>query len=197
MMKTGFVENYDEMRKQQPGESLPSFYYVKKDADLNQYKKVIVLDFYALTTEQNLTTLKPGQGDFSNLRTQLADNLARYLQSNNVFEQCERKSENMSFNDMESIRQLEADAVLMSNIADFRTSRRGVSDQFEIKLIDVATGETVMIAIDNNSTEMQAVAMPLSFGRLLKLMSIGKGERPMPAERRGNRCPGGSSLYCP
>lgn len=190
MMKTGFVENYEEMRERQEDKSLPSFYYIKEGADLNKYSKVIIFDFYALTTEYNLKRLKPGVGDVSNVKTELADNLARYIQSNGAFKQCEHVSSDIAFDDMESIRNLEADAVLMGNIADFRTGRGRVSDQFEIKLIDVASGETVMVAIDNNTTNLQAVAMPLTFGRLLHLIRIGKGLEPMPTDRKSGSISG-------
>ena len=165
---TGFFSNYDGLAAATDADkkayhNLPDLYYISPKINMKAYKKVIVTDFTSHVTDINSI---PGLQNkyYKTIRKDLADNIAESVEGS-AFDKVVRISEKIDTKDIEAIKKLSADAVLMGNIKEMVAPSVGegkyaalAAIQVEYKLIDIKTGEEVLKAIHRSTTDKQKVA---------------------------------------
>lgn len=136
---------------------------LKKKYKMKAYKKVIVTDFTSHVTDINNI---PGLQNkyYKTIRKDLADNIAESIEGS-AFDKVVRISEKIDPKDIEAIKKLPADVVLMGNIKEMKAPMVGegkyaalAAIQVEYKLIDIKTGEEVLKVIHRSTTDKQKVA---------------------------------------
>ena len=124
---------------------------------MQAYKKVFIVDFTSRTTNINkISGLQIRQ--FKTLRKDLADHIAESFDGP-VFEKTIRISEKIDPKDTEAIQKLSADAVLMGNIKEIISLGGLTATQVEYKLVDIKTGEEVIMVIHRATTDADKIAM--------------------------------------
>ncbi len=165
---TGFFSNYGGLAAATAADkktyhNLPDFYYISPKINIKAYKKVIVTDFTSHVTDINNI---PGLQNkyYKTIRKDLADNIAESIEGS-AFDKVVRIYEKIDAKDIEAIKKLSADAVLMGNIKEMVAPSVGegkyaalAAIQVEYKLIDIKTGEEVLKAIHRSTTDKQKVA---------------------------------------
>lgn len=165
---TGFFSNYDGLAAATDADkkayhNLPDLYYISPKINMKAYKKVLVTDFTSHVTDINSI---PGLQNkyYKTIRKDLADNIAESVEGS-AFDKVVRISEKIDTKDIEAIKKLSADAVLMGNIKEMVAPSVGegkyaalAAIQVEYKLIDIKTGEEVLKAIHRSTTDKQKVA---------------------------------------
>jgi hypothetical protein len=99
-----------------------------------------------------------------------------------VFSQCIRTSERIDPRDIEAIKKVPADAILMGNIKEISSLTPLTVTQVEIKLIDIKTGMEILKFIHRSSTDYDKVAMPI-VRCLSVLMDKAKGVKFVESEK--------------
>lgn len=161
---TGFLKSYDGLASASdnadPG--LPDLYYISPRNRMESYNKVIITDFSSLATDvRNLRGLQIRQ--YKTIKQDLADHMAETFDGS-IFETTLRIHEKIKPRDLEAMRKLPADGVLMGNIKEIVSlggeNNAGLTAiQVEYKLVDVKTGEEVIKAIHRSTTDLDKVAM--------------------------------------
>lgn len=166
---TGFFNNYNGLAvatdvDKKAYHNLPDLYYISSKINMKAYKKVIVADFTSRNTNiENIAGLQSKY--YKTIRKDLADNIAESIESS-AFDKVIRISEKIDPKDIEAIKKLPANAVLMGNIkelvapsADEGGGAALAAIQVEYKLVDIKTGEEVLKAIHRSTTDKEKVAV--------------------------------------
>jgi len=147
------------------GSGLPDFYYISPNVNLNNYKTIMITNFTSITSDvSKVRSLQ--MSVFKNLRQDIADNIEQTFDGS-VFPKCVRFTDKISHQDKDSIKKLQADAVLFGNISENKTGfhdNKGTlltTTQVEIKLVDRRTGQEVIKMINRSSTDSDKVSMPI------------------------------------
>ena len=161
---TGFLKSYDGLTSASdnayPG--LPDLHYISPTNRIEGYNKVIITDFSSLATDvRNLRGLQIRQ--YKTIKQDLPDHMAETFDGS-IFETTLRIHDKIKPKDLEAIRKLPADGVLMGNIKEILSlggeNKAGLTAiQVEYKLVDVKTGEEVIKAIHRSTTDLDKVAM--------------------------------------
>jgi hypothetical protein len=163
-----FKTSTDLKPKQDNNYDMPDFYYISPNVDWAKYKKIVVNDFSSLTTDiNNISGF--GIPEFRNMRKDMPDNIAQSLDGS-VFLQCVRSTQRIDHTDSNSIKDVQADAILFGNISWLKTGLRYssqggqvglTSTQVEIKLVDRKTSQEIMKIINRSSTDGDKVLYPI------------------------------------
>jgi hypothetical protein len=162
------------------GANLPDLFYISPNAVLTKYKKIIVNDFTSITSDVGkISGLQIPE--FKNIRKDLPDNIAQSFDGS-IFSQCIRSTERIDYQDINSIKIVQADAILFGNISEIKSGLRlkehgggpGLTSiQVEIKLVDRKTGEELIKMINRSTTDGDKVPIPI-IGYLANLMNKAK-----------------------
>ncbi len=185
--RTGFLNNYGNLKGGDSG--LPDYYYASPNADLTKYKKVLVSDFSAIST-QDVSFLY--MDAYKNIGNDLAKAIARACDGT-IFDKCEATNTRIRYNDMNAIKKLPADAVILGNFAEFKQNvglgvlhALGGSDdkqypadtKVEITIVDTKTGKEVVSLISENAVynagEVATSVIPQMITLLRKVQSSSK-----------------------
>jgi hypothetical protein len=158
---TGFFARYDDLKAESDPAfvGLPALYAIRPGVNWAAYKKIIIPDFTSLKT--NVKDLSGMQlAEYKTIKKDLADHLAQAYDGS-VFLQCVRTSERIDPKDIEAIKKLPADAILMGNIKELHSAKDLTVTQVEIKIVETKNGMEILKAINRNSTDHDKVAMPI------------------------------------
>lgn len=158
---TGFFSRYDDLKSESDPAfvGLPDLYSIHSGVNWGAYKKVIMPDFTSITV--NVRDIQGMQlTDYKTIKKDLADQIAQAFDGS-VFIQCIRSSERIDPRDIEAIKKLPADAILMGNIKEIHSLGVLTVTQIEIKIIDIKTGMEILKSINRSSTDRDKVAMPI------------------------------------
>lgn len=154
-----FFKRSDDFMTKSGTDNLPDFYYISKNVDWSKYKKIIINDFTSLTPDiQKISGLQVTE--FKNLRKDIPDNIVNAFDGS-VFSQCKRSAERIDHNDINSIRNAQADAILFGNISEI-IHMNLTAIQVEIKLVDTKTGEEIIKMINRSTSDSDRVSMPIN-----------------------------------
>lgn len=158
---TGFFARYDDLKAESDPAfvGLPALYAIRPGVNWAAYKKIIIPDFTSLKTNvKNLSGMQ--LAEYKTIKKDLADHLAQAYDGS-VFLQCVRTSERIDPKDIEAIKKLPADAILMGNIKELHSAKDLTVTQVEIKIVETKNGMEILKAINRNSTDHDKVAMPI------------------------------------
>lgn len=158
---TGFFARYDDLKSESDPAfvGLPDLYSIRSGVNWGIYKKVIIPDFTSLAT--NVRDLSGMQlAEYKTIKKDLPDHLAQAFDGS-VFLQCVRTSERIDPKEIEAIKKMPADAILMGNIKEIHSLGKLTVTQVEIKIVDTKNGMEILKAINRSSTDHDKVAMPI------------------------------------
>lgn len=176
---TGFFQNYDGLLKGNSDPNypnLPDLWYLAPDVKqkLTNYKKILVSDFTALTKNPN-DLLSIGNPEFKTIKKDLPDSIVDTLEGAAIFPEVVRISEKIGPKNIDAIKKLTGDAVLMGNIKELMVLGGAAATQVEIKLVDVKTGEEVLKFINRGVSDSDKVALATVTRTLPELINKAKG----------------------
>ncbi len=185
---TGFFSRYDDLKSESDPAfvGLPDLYSIRPGINWGTYKKVIIPDFTSMAV--NVRDLYGMQlREYKTIKQDLADHVAQALDGS-VFIQCIRTSERTGQKDIDAIKKMPADAVLMGNIKEISSLDRLTVTQVEIKIIDIRTGMEILKAINRSSTDDDKVAMPIvrNLSVLIKKAKSAKFVEPEKVEEKSS-----------
>lgn len=168
---TGFFQNYDGLKKETDPRypELPDFWYLAPDVKnkLANYKTVLMPDFTALTAKPD-DLLSIQSKEFKTIKKDLPDSVADMLEGSSVFPEVVRISEKIRPRNIDEIKKLHGDAILMGNIKEivlapsFDRANEAfglAAAQVEIKLVDIKTGEEVLKSIHRGTSDADKVGL--------------------------------------
>lgn len=185
---TGFFSRYDDFKSESDPAfvGLPDLYSIRSDVNWGTYKKVIMPDFTSLTV--NVRDIQGMQlTDYKTIKKDLPDQIAQAFDGS-VFIQCIRSSERIDPRDIEAIKKLPADAILMGNIKEIHSLGVLTVTQVEIKIVDIKTGMEILKALNRSSTDRDKVAMPIvrNLSVLIKKAKSAKFVEPEKTEEKSS-----------
>ncbi len=185
---TGFFSRYDDLKSESDPAfvGLPDLYSIRSGVNWGTYKKVIIPDFTSLAV--NVRDLYGMQlREYKTIKQDLADHIAQALDGS-VFIQCIRTSERIGPKDIDAIKKMPADAILMGNIKEISSLGKLTVTQVEIKIVDIKTGMEILKAINRNSTDDDKVAMPIvrNLSVLIKKAKNAKFPEPEKVEEKSS-----------
>jgi hypothetical protein len=175
-----FFKNTDNLvSNKNSGGDLPDFFYISPNVNWTKYRKVIVNDFTSITPNvQKISGLQIP--DFKNIRKDIPDNISQSFDGG-IFSQCNRSDKRIDYNDINSIKNTKADAILFGNISELKGGLRSkhggtglTATQVEIKLVDRKTGEEIIKMINRSTTDGDKISLPIN-RRLANLINKAKG----------------------
>ncbi|MHB8173182.1 MAG: hypothetical protein ACYDFU_01825 [Nitrospirota bacterium] len=185
--RTGFLSDYGNLKGGDSG--LPDYYYASPNADLSKYKKVLVADFSAIST-QDVSFLY--MDAYKNIGDDLAKAIAQACDGT-MFDKCEATNTRVRYNDMDAIKKLPADAVILGNFAEFKENgglgvlhalggrndgQYPADTKVEIKIVDTKTGKEVVGLISENAVynagEVTTAVVPQMMTLLRKVESTSR-----------------------
>ena len=184
--KISFFRDTDNLVSNKNSETdLPDLFYISPNVDLKKYKKVMINDFTSITSDVGrISGLQIPE--FKNMRKDIPDNIAQSFDGS-VFSQCIRSIERIDHKDINSIKDVQADAILFGNISELKSGIRmkqhgGVpgltAAQVEIKFVDRKTGEELIKMISRNTTDGDKVSIPI-LRRLSNLIKKAADNQPV------------------
>ena len=120
---TGFFARYDDLKSESDPAfvGLPDLYSIRSGVNWGLYKKVIIPDFTSLAS--NVRDISGMQlAEYKTIKKDLPDHLAQAFDGS-VFLQCIRTSERIDPKDIEAIKKLPADGILMGNIKELHSPK--------------------------------------------------------------------------
>ena len=173
-----FIGSSDDMEAGGKMTGLPDFYYVAPDFNPGRFRKVAIADFTSRPSQPGLlsgmTITK-----FKTIKADIPDILAQALEGQ-LFDKVVRIKNRR--NPVKAARRIGADAVLLGNLSELRQSlglalmgAELIAAQFEMKIIDLKTGRTVVKVVDRNKTDADKISMPLVRNLTHLLMQSNRG----------------------